>query len=423
MSIKLKTIGSKSKGSGCRVGFLNTMDQSGGAAKIAYHLAAQVMRSHTATLFVMKKRTDTDWVIETRKPSNRILDFYINAAEKAGGWLDLARLEYLELKKRADFQECDILHFHNLHGGYISYAALTTLAKNKHVVWTLHDEHIYTGHCAVTLGCEKWKTGCGNCPMLDTYPAVAVDRTREMLSIKKRIVQKLNPYIACPSNWLASRVRKAFPEKKNITVIPNGISTEIFKPQNKSKLREELGLPTNKFLLVYAAEMGGSNPFKGGDVLRKITDKLVEFKDLVIITIGDADITPRNHCHLPYKYISSEVEMSRLYNCADMLVYPTRADNLPLVVLEAMACGLPVVASRLGGIPEIISHGVNGYLVDEIDDPQAFLNEIHQFIQLDETEQKSIGNHALATIRNNFTLEQMVERYDKLYQTLRTSEY
>ncbi|MCF8256652.1 MAG: glycosyltransferase [Flavobacteriales bacterium] len=367
----------------------------------------------------MKKHTSEQWVQTLPSKANGRTDYYLNKAEKDGGWLDLVRLEPLALLHEPLFRSAEILHLHNLHGGYFSYAALPALAKGKKVVWTLHDEHIYTGHCAVTLGCDRWKTGCGLCPHLDTYPAVITDRTSELLSLKKACFEKTDPHLVCPSQWLANRVRLAFPEKENISVIPNGIDTEVFRPLDKKAMRDKWGLPMDAYLLLYTADMGTANPYKGGNVIRKIVSRLHDGDNVGIVTIGDSG-GPMNAHHFPIPPITEEQGMAELYAAADLMIYPTLADNLPLVVLEAMACGLPVVASDIGGIPEIVSNGENGYLVQDPEDADAFLSIALRFRDLPEQSQQQMRLAVSDTINARFTLEQMIFSYQALYARMRT---
>lgn len=405
------------------IAIINSHDRTGGAAKIAFALASGMAGKEPVSLFVKIRNTSEPWVFRLPPVSkDGRADYYLNRAEKEGGWLDLVRLEPLSLLDDADFQRSDMVHLHNLHGEYLSYATLPALAKGKTVVWTLHDEHIFTGHCGFTLGCEKWRSGCGNCPHLDTYPAVAVDRTAELLALKKGYFEEVDPHLVCPSHWLAERARTAFPGKKNISVIPNGINTQIFRPMDKAAVRKDLGLPSDKFLLLYAAEMGTDNPFKGGETIRQLCGQLPSMDNMAIVTIGDKG-TPMNACHFPIPPIAEEEDMARLYAAADLMVYPTKADNLPLVVLEAMACRLPVVASAIGGIPEIISDGENGFLIAQYTISTEFLNKVEAFRSLPLAQQETMRQAAVDTVRNNFSLEQMVQAYEALYLELRTPKH
>jgi glycosyltransferase involved in cell wall biosynthesis len=400
--------------SGKGIAYINTNDLGGGAAKVAYTLASAFKAEEHVTMFVRYARSEMPWV-KTLPPKHQgRLDFYLNKAEEDGGWLDLARTEPLSLLQDEDFQRSDIIHLHNLHGGFFSYALLPILTKGKHVVWTLHDEHAMTGHCGFTLGCERWLTGCGSCPDLSIYPAVKADRTKEMLQLKADLFRRSGVHLVCPSHWLADRVRRSRLSGLQISVIPNGIDTNVFRPMDKRALRSELGLPSDAFILLYAADLGTDNPFKGGDIIREVCDRLPEMQNTLMITVGDRT-SPRNQCHRPLPPIADELEMARLFAAADLMVYPTRADNMPLVVLEAMATGLPVIASELGGIPEVITDGLNGLLVGDHHNAEAFLQKVKAFKNMEAIAQLQIQAAAVEKVGRDHTVDLMADRYRDLY--------
>jgi glycosyltransferase involved in cell wall biosynthesis len=110
--------------------------------------------------------------------------------------------------------------------------------------------------------------------------------------------------------------------------------------------------------------------------------------------------------------------MAKVYAACDMLLYPTKADNLPLVVLESMACGTPVVASAIGGIPEIITHGSNGYLVTDFDSADAFMSQIAVYREMSEDGRSELAREAHSTVTQRFSMERMQESYMGLYKEL-----
>ena len=94
------------------------------------------------------------------------------------------------LKRHPAVRSADVIHIHNTHGGFLNLWAVSELSRVKPVIWTLHDEWAYTGHCACTLGCDRWRFGCGDCPDLTIYPAVSWDSTRFLSKLKARSYEK-----------------------------------------------------------------------------------------------------------------------------------------------------------------------------------------------------------------------------------------
>ncbi len=398
------------------ISVINTQDQGGGAAKVALDIVLNSSLSGRMHFFVQQKKSDLDQIHALKKSTGSRFQRWINEMERIGGWLDLSKIAPLQLLRNNFYKQSEIVHLHNLHGYYFSYAILPALAKRKKIIWTLHDEQLLTGHCSCSLGCERWKQGCGNCPHLHTYPAVKIDKTKELLLYKTKWLKEINPTIVCPSQWLAERVGIAYPFLQNIKIIPNGVDTAIYQPGDKTRIRKELNLPVHAFILLFAAELSTNNPFKGGEIISQlILNGLGE--NTVMITIG-GDTLPQAPNHIPYGYIANEHQMAALYAASDLMIYPTKADNLPLVVLEAMSCQLPVVASSLGGIPEIIDDGINGFMVDSYKSAESFQQVIKQFQEFGKKDQEQIREKAREKILGKFSKEKMIQEYDKLYLSI-----
>ncbi len=399
------------------IAVINTHDQGGGAAKVAYVLTTSSYYKEDIQFFVQEKRRIDRRITALDAPSRSKWQLRLDEMERLGNWLDFAKIGPLKLLKDPFFKRSSLVHLHNLHGYYFSYAILPALLKGRKVIWTLHDEHLLTGHCSFTLSCTNWKRGCGNCPHLDTYPAVKSDNTQKSLFYKKKWLNEINPLIVCPSHWLANCVRIAYPFIKKIVVIPNGVNTDLFVPvANKKELRKKLNLPIDSFLTLFAAELSTNNPFKGGDLINQILEDGLG-DDSYLITIGGGTSLV-NSAHIPFGYLANELEMAELYAAADLMVYPTKADNLPLVVLEAMSAGLPVLSSNIGGISEIISHNENGFLIDSSHDKIAFINSIVTFRNSSTEEKQRIARNARTTIVENFSAVKMIKAYDELYASL-----
>ncbi len=398
------------------ISIINTQDQGGGAAKIAYTVAEYSSYKEQISFFVHEKKRNNTGIIQLPPVSNSKWQLRLDEMERLGSWLDIAKIAPLKLLKDPFFQKSSIVHLHNLHGYYFSYAILPALMRKRKVIWTLHDEQLLTGHCSCTLNCTNWTNGCGDCPHLETYPAIKTDSTQALLAYKKRWLKKINPLIVCPSHWLSNRVKIAFPFLKQIHVIPNGVDTDLYIPtDDKKKLRAKLNLPIDAFLILFAAELSTSNPFKGGNILNEIV--VDGFQDSTfVVTIGGKTKKQSDH-HLPYGYINNELEMSNLFAASDLMIYPTQADNLPLVVLEAMSCGLPVVASKVGGIPEIIDDEINGFLIDNYHHKIDFQDVILKYKSYSEEEKTKISSNARLTIEKYFSKTEMINLYDELYLT------
>lgn len=396
------------------IAIINTFDQAGGAANLAFALTEKIMNLIDSKFFVKYKNSDKLWIEKIIEFKSTVLSDLLVKEAKKSGWIEFNGFDALNLLKNNFYQTAKIVHLHNLHGDFFSPVLFPYLLKNKKTIWTIHDEAFITGHCSCTLGCEKWKMGCGNCPDLTIYPPVLKDNTKKVLKMKKKWIQQMNPTIITPSYWLEQRVRIAYPALKNIKTIPNGIDTSIFYPKNKLDSKKAVNFPLDKKIILFVAEFATNNPFKGGNILRKIIQENTNDKFLFITVGGKNESFYENH--LTFPFISNREELANLYNACDVMLYPTQADNLPLVILEAMACGTPVIASNLGGIPEIITNKEDGFLVHNYQNEVEFTEILNNYLNLTKEQQGVIETNATKKINNYFSLDKMVAKYLKLYK-------
>jgi glycosyltransferase involved in cell wall biosynthesis len=409
-----KTVLIKRKNHSDFISIINTHDQSGGASNIAFDLCAKLKDNYNIRFFVKFKKREFNWINEIKINKYNLIESLLNEEAKKKGWINFAGFDAINLLNENHFNKSNIVHLHNLHENFLSPAIFSVLFENKKIIWTLHDEFVNTGHCGFSMNCNKWLKGCGECPDLSIYPSVKFDNTENVLKNKKKWINKNQPYIITPSEWLEKRVRLIYPKLKNIKTIKNGIDTKIYFPKNKLETKKKLNLPIDKKLILFVAEYATNNPFKGGNILREIIKNNKNDLFTFITVGGKHENILKNHISIPY--ISNKEELANLYNACDVLLYPTQADNLPLVVLESMACGTPVIASRLGGIPEIISDHEDGFLINDFKNEKEFIEVLNNYINLTKEQQENIEINATKKINNYFSLDKMAANYLKLYK-------
>lgn len=264
-------------------------------------------------------------------------------------------------------QRPDIIHCHNLHGGYFDLRALPWLSHQVPVILTLHDAWLLSGHCAHSLDCERWKTGCGHCPDLTLPPATPRDATAYNWQRKRAIYAQCKVYVATPSRWLMrkveeSRLASAVVEAR---VIPNGVDVTVFHPADKREVRRGLGIPQSAKILLFVANGIQGNPWKDYRTLQTAVARVAERlqgQDVLFIALGEAAPTERigraTIRFVPYQHTPTSV--AHYFQAADLYVHAARAETFPTTVLEALACGTPVVATAVGGIPEQVKSLADG---------------------------------------------------------------
>ena len=276
----------------------------------------------------------------------------------------------------------DVIHLHNIHGYYINIELLFNYLRTcgKKIIWTLHDCWAFTGHSAYcdAANCERWITGCYDCPNMKEYPLSLVDRSRKNWNIKKELMNQIpNLTIVTPSEWLAGLLRKSFLAQYPITVIHNGIDTDVFHSVDSTRIREKLAIGDKNVILGISAVWDRR---KGLEDFIKLRDLLSD--DYVIILVG---LTESQIISLPAGIIGLERtnsidELVELYSLGKVYFNPTYEDNYPTTNLEAIACGTPVITYNTGGSPE--SGNLFGRVINK-GDVQEVLNilELNQPIR------------------------------------------
>ena len=255
----------------------------------------------------------------------------------------------------------DVVHLHNLHGGYFNLRALVEVSARVPTFVTMHDMWLLTGHCAQSLGCDRWISGCGQCPALHLDPAVRRDATHDNWRGKLGIYSQSRLHVATPSRWLADKLGASIlrPAMASSRVIPNGVDTAIFRPADRHSIRRALGLPPESAIVMLTTGSRGSM-WKDDATLRDTMRRIALAQretPVLFLAIGRESAVTGSH-GAETRSIAFEYDprtMAQYYQAADIYLHASRADTAPLAVLEAMACGTPVIASRLGGIPEQIA--------------------------------------------------------------------
>jgi len=154
---------------------------------------------------------------------------------------------------------------------------------------------------------------------------------------------------------------------KNIKIIPYPIDKKIFKPISQIKIRKKLKINTRKKIGLFMTATHINDPRKGFDLLQESLQKLKKKNFQLLIVGSNTEKVKINHSYFSKNFFNSKYEVAKIINCSDFLLFPSKADNLPNVVLESLACNKPVVAYDIGGINEVVKHKYNGYLAKPFD--------------------------------------------------------
>ena len=256
----------------------------------------------------------------------------------------------------------NIIQLHCIHGYYLNYKILFEYLNTTHipVVWTFHDCWAFTGHCAhfVTAGCEKWQTGCYDCPRIGSYPKSLMDFSKRNYKLKKSLFTANNYLHVVPvSEWLAELIRESFFGKKDIRVIHNGVDISVFKPLDHVK--------NDKIRILGVS--GWWTKTKGIDDFFRLREKLDREKyEITMVGLSGDQVKSLPEGITGIEHTESVQELAALYASSDVFFNPTYADTFPTVNIEALACGTPVLTYRTGGSPEAVTVET-GWVVEQGD--------------------------------------------------------
>lgn len=265
----------------------------------------------------------------------------------------------------------DFIHCHNLHGGYFDLSVFKRWDPSIPVIITAHDTWLITGHCGYFVDCDRWTQGCGSCPDLRRYPRIRRDRTAQNL-IEKRanLACAPNLHLSFPSQWLLDLFQSARFPCKNMYLVPYGVDLGIFNPgiKARSKIREQLNLPSDKVIIMgSAASLSKANPYKDPSTVVEAIIRLQKSDPGrffgILLGAGGGAFSSGSELLFP-GYIKDPNILADYYRAADIFVHAARADNFPCTILESQACGTPVVATAVGGVPEQLIVGETGLLVE-----------------------------------------------------------
>ena len=420
-----------------RVLIVNTSERTGGAAVAASRLM-EALNNNGVKAKMLVRDKETDRLTVAAVPGQKWMQFYF-LWERFVVWLrlhfnrkhlfevDIANCG-ADVTQLPEFQEADVVHLHWINQGMLSLKGIRKILNTgKPVVWTMHDIWPATAICHLTLDCRNFETQCAHCRLLPGNGSTNDLSTQ----IWKRKQQMLNDrqitFVTC-SQWLAGEAQKsALLKGQRVVSIPNPIDTHIYTPKDKQQARQRVGLPTEGRIILFASQRV-TNRNKGMGYLleacRLLAEQYPEKKEDITVAIlgGHAEEIegqlPFRTC--PLGYVNDEQRIVDIYNAADVFVLPSLSENLPNTIMEAMACGVPSVGFRIGGIPEEIDHQQNGYVADYRNS-----EDLAQGIwwTLYEADHEAVRKACLQKVAHNYSQQSVANRYLEVYESLHHHNY
>jgi glycosyltransferase involved in cell wall biosynthesis len=397
-----------------RIACLATHGGHSGGAAIAMERLVVGLRGAGAEVGIVTRAT-CPWPNPVRRLDRRIRRRIRHGRTPVSNTLFTADWPAWDLAGHPAVTRSEFVNVHWVAGFLAAEGIRRLVASGRPVAWTLHDMRPFTGGCHYAAGCEGFTGDCQGCPQL--VPAIADLAARGLARSRRRLHGVPLTFIT-PSLWLAGELSRSSlfdPECHAVRVIPNGIDLEQFAPGDRARARQELGLPAaGTGILLGSVSLDEHR--KGGDVAMAALGRLAA--DVAasspggpqpfVVTYGAGGSAELD---LPCRHLGTvdEAGVRRALHACDLHLTMAREDNLPNTVMEAMACGVPVVAAAAGGLPEMIAPERSGWLVP-VDAPEAAAAILGQLVR-DPARVAAAGREARRHAEAAWDVRIQAERY------------
>lgn len=408
-----------------RILHLNITEKFGGAAQAANRLHHSLLDLGVdSTLLVVNKESNDESVIPVadiysktdklqllfRRGINIFKTvFHLNKEKKYNPPSFL-----LGVLGRIDF---DIIHLHWVTGSFVNFKEIAGIKKP--IVWTMHDCAAFTGICHVIGSCSNFKTGCGRCPLLNSNNINDIS-SREFYR-KKEIIRSLTMTLVSPSRWIAKNASMSpMLNGKTIKVIPHGLDTYLFKPMDKLSARRVFNFSSDTKIIV-SGSVTFNDKNKGihlfAEAINTIADLNTEIEKYEVVLFGEVtdDKTFSRVKTTKLGYINDNRLLKVIYSLSDVVVVPSLQESFGQTALEALSCGIPVVAFAATGLLDIVDHKINGYLAKPYDSTDLASGIVWC---LDNNIDNKLSANARQKVTDNFDIKLIAQRYRELYDSL-----
>ena len=412
-----------------RVVHIGTADRVGGAARAQWRMHEALLGAGVDSRILCGHRSVDDERVE-QVPAMRSLPAKVirKLAHKAERW---AGREYHLLPWGRRFlhhswiKHADVIHLHNLHGGYFPITLLPKLAQQTPLVWSAHDLWPTTAHCYFPQmkGCRCW-TGESACidPMQDDWYPLMRDTSRKLWERKRALVAAAQPTMLAQSpftqRWLAEA---PITRDRAIARIPYALNVETFSPTQKQAARKSLGLCMDRPVAMFSA-VSLAHPRKGGaDVMHAVATVAQSLPGGLTLLVAGAHSAAQNALEKSVKLhitalgqIDDDAKLALAYSAADVFVGASTVETFGQVFSEASACGTPGVAYDTSGVADAVRDGETGLLVP-LGDAEALAHALGSLLR-DDVKRTAMAQRGRARCVADYAYPVVADQLKALYR-------
>lgn len=334
-------------------------------------------------------------------PMAAVKNYFIHLRRHFKYKASLGLFQNLVQEKNTNIQP-DAIHLHDVLT-FMSFGFIDKMSRQYRTIWTFHNCFAVKGYTTRFEDLEGNITE--SCPDL-TFEEINLTERNKLFTTNDQI-----QYIT-PSRWLHDLIKSAFSFPENLHVIHNGLSPVEFQVKDKLACRKRLGWSNDKkyaLTIVGELHLKHKNFYQLKNAFDKITDK-----NLQLVVIGNqAKWTQPFPENITFDGPIYDNKKKNDYFCAaDIFIIPSLADNFPTVILESMICGIPVLGSTIGGIPELVKPGITGQLFNpyDVDDLIVQMKDLLK----NPADLQKMGEDCRTIAVENFTLAHISTQYLQL---------
>lgn len=316
------------------------------------------------------------------------------------------------------FKNADIVHYHIMYWpNFFSIPRFPNLTRIKPSVWTIHDFWPFTGHCVYPFDCERWTSGCGKCPYLNSNFSMKKDNTAKMWNLKDYIYKNSKFEIVVASSYMKNLVQKSpLLNRFNIHHVPFGVDLNKFCPKNQSFSKKLLGIDEDEVVITFRAAPG---PYKGLSAIQEAIRNLNVPKNqkVCLLTFNVKGLLEEFRDRfkvIDLGWVDDEGLMRCAYDASDFFLMPSAQETFGMMALEAMAFGKPVVVFDGTSLPEIVGGSEVGFVLKQ-NDIKGLKQVIEELIR-NKSLRLARGNAALDFANSNYSLDKHIKSLISVYE-------
>ncbi len=352
-------------------------DSAGGAARAAYRLQRALVAAAVPSRMRVASKASGDWhVAGPASPAakawellrTRLAQQLLRMQRTSNPLPHSPAVIPTRLARRLDSSDADVINLHWIGGEMLSISDIGRIRKP--VVWTMHDSWAFCGTEHHPDGLDDQRYAEGYTPRNRRPGHGGLDLDAWAWRRKRRAWRR--PFtVVTPSRWLADCARRSVLMRDwPIHVIPNVLPVDVYRPWPQDVARSAFGLPHDARIVLFGA-VGGTSSAKGWSLLAQALPLVAQaLPGAMGVVVGQAEPRDPPRVGMPLRFIgtlSDDVALAMLYSASDVVVLPSRLENLPQSGTEAQACGVPVVAFDCSGLPDVVAHRETGFLARPYD--------------------------------------------------------